>query len=137
VRFQVLTAATLKMTAFWVIAPYVVEVDRCFRGAYYLRLLCTFGTSVNLYETARRNNPESCHLDWVSFTSVACGLCSKLQSYSRCGNFSIAEKGKGVMIVVKPHLMKICHLGYFRIHMTDTDGYYGNAASVYFFSTRK
>jgi hypothetical protein len=37
VRFQVLTAAAVKMTAFWDIALCsLVEVDRCFIGAYYL-----------------------------------------------------------------------------------------------------
>jgi hypothetical protein len=35
--FQVLTAATIKMTAFWDLASSsLVEVDRRFRGAYYL-----------------------------------------------------------------------------------------------------
>jgi hypothetical protein len=37
VRFQVLTAASLKMTAFWDVAPCsVVEVGRRFRDAYCL-----------------------------------------------------------------------------------------------------
>jgi hypothetical protein len=35
VRFQVLTAASMKFRVFWHIAPCSqVEVDRCFRGAY-------------------------------------------------------------------------------------------------------
>jgi hypothetical protein len=39
VRFQVLTAAIKKMTAFWVITPCsLVEVDWRFRGAYCLHL---------------------------------------------------------------------------------------------------
>jgi uncharacterized membrane protein YesL len=34
VRFQVVTAASMKMAVFWVVAPYnLVEVYRCFRGA--------------------------------------------------------------------------------------------------------
>jgi hypothetical protein len=34
-RFHVLTVASMKMKAFWGIAPYsLVEVDRRFRGAY-------------------------------------------------------------------------------------------------------
>jgi hypothetical protein len=34
-RFKVLTAASMKMTAFWDIAPCsLIEVDRRFRGAY-------------------------------------------------------------------------------------------------------
>jgi hypothetical protein len=35
-RYKVITA-TMKMTAFWVVAPCnLVDVDRCFRGAYCL-----------------------------------------------------------------------------------------------------
>jgi hypothetical protein len=37
VRFQVITAVSVKMTAFWDIAPRsLVEVNRRFRGAYCL-----------------------------------------------------------------------------------------------------
>jgi hypothetical protein len=37
VRFEVLTAATIKMVVFWVVAPCnLVEVNKRFRGAYYL-----------------------------------------------------------------------------------------------------
>jgi hypothetical protein len=37
VRCQVLTAANMKMTFFWDVAPCsLVKVDRRFRGAYYL-----------------------------------------------------------------------------------------------------
>jgi hypothetical protein len=37
VRFQVLTAASMKMAVFWVVAPCsLVEVYRRFRGACYL-----------------------------------------------------------------------------------------------------
>jgi hypothetical protein len=37
VRFQVLTAASMKMTVFWDVAQCsVVEIDRRFRGAYCL-----------------------------------------------------------------------------------------------------
>jgi hypothetical protein len=37
VRFQVLTAASMKMTAFWYMAPCsVIKADRRFRGAYSL-----------------------------------------------------------------------------------------------------
>jgi hypothetical protein len=36
-RFQVLTAANMRITALWDIAPYnVLEVDRRFRGQYCL-----------------------------------------------------------------------------------------------------
>jgi hypothetical protein len=38
VRFQVLTAASMKMRPFWDTAPYsLVGADRRFRGAYCLR----------------------------------------------------------------------------------------------------
>jgi hypothetical protein len=36
VRFRVLTAASMKMRAFWYIAPCSLGVDRRFRGAYCL-----------------------------------------------------------------------------------------------------
>jgi hypothetical protein len=34
VTFQVLIVASMKMRAFWDIAPYSFGVDQCFRGAY-------------------------------------------------------------------------------------------------------
>jgi hypothetical protein len=37
VRFQVFMAVSMKMTVFWNVAPCsLVEIDRRFRGAYYL-----------------------------------------------------------------------------------------------------
>jgi hypothetical protein len=36
-RFQVLTAASMKMRAFWDIAPCSLVIDRRFRGAYCLQ----------------------------------------------------------------------------------------------------
>jgi hypothetical protein len=64
VTFQVLTAASMKMTAFWDVAPRsLVEVDRRLRGAYCLHQGDeTSETSVYFYETTRRYIPESCHL---------------------------------------------------------------------------
>jgi hypothetical protein len=65
-KFQVLTAASMKITAFWY---NLVEVDRLFRGSYSLHhqgnklafiivlmmeAVSTNGTSANFYETARR-----------------------------------------------------------------------------------
>jgi hypothetical protein len=40
VRFQVLSLARMKMTAFWDVAPCSLEVDRRFRGAYCLHRHC-------------------------------------------------------------------------------------------------
>jgi hypothetical protein len=38
VRFQVLTAASMKIRAFWDVLPFsLVGVDRLFRGSYCLR----------------------------------------------------------------------------------------------------
>jgi hypothetical protein len=56
-RFQVLTAASIKMTALWNVAPCsLVEVDWCFRGAYCLIALMevvrTSETSVYFNESA-------------------------------------------------------------------------------------
>jgi hypothetical protein len=55
VRFEVLTAASMKMTVFWYIAPCsLVEIDRRFRGAYCLHNQGSAPT--------RRNIPEGCHV---------------------------------------------------------------------------
>jgi hypothetical protein len=77
VRCQVLTAASMKMTVFWDVALCsLVEVDGRFRSAYFLRdqsssvtmtalimeAVNTYETSVNLYESTRRNIPEGYHL---------------------------------------------------------------------------
>jgi hypothetical protein len=75
VTFEVVTAASMKMTAFWDTAPYsVAEIDRRFRDAYCLHyqgstqviaVMEAVGiseTSVNFHETTRRSIPEGCHL---------------------------------------------------------------------------
>jgi hypothetical protein len=37
VTFEVLNAASMKMTVFWdTVSCFLVEIDRCFIGAYYL-----------------------------------------------------------------------------------------------------
>jgi hypothetical protein len=37
VRFQVLTATSMNMAVFWDVVPSsLVDIDRCFRGAYLL-----------------------------------------------------------------------------------------------------
>jgi hypothetical protein len=62
------------MTVFWVVAPCsLLQVYRRFRGAFCLRhqgdeyarvmeAARTSETSVNFYQTTRRNNPEDSHL---------------------------------------------------------------------------
>jgi hypothetical protein len=65
-RFQIITAASMKMTVFWDIAACsLVEIDRRFRGDFCLGLMMdavsTSEKSVNFYETARRNIPEDSH----------------------------------------------------------------------------
>jgi hypothetical protein len=66
VRFQVLTAASMKMAVFWVVGPWsLVEVYRCFRGASITLMMgaaSTSETSVKFYQTTRCNNPEDSHL---------------------------------------------------------------------------
>jgi hypothetical protein len=63
VRFQVLRAGSMKMIAFWDIAPYsLVEVGRRFRGAFCLHhqralmmeVVHISETSVYINETTRR-----------------------------------------------------------------------------------
>jgi hypothetical protein len=69
VRFQVLTAASMKMAAFWDVAPCsLVKVYRRFGGACcflcqdFLPVVSTFETPVNFYRNSRRNIPEGSHL---------------------------------------------------------------------------
>jgi hypothetical protein len=58
-RFQVLTAARMKMTVFWDVAPCsLIEFDRCFP----MEALSTSEKSVNFYETTWHNMPEDSHL---------------------------------------------------------------------------
>jgi hypothetical protein len=74
VRFKVLTATSMKMTAFWDTVPYsLAEVDRCFRGVYCLHYqgtsmmeaVRTSETSFYFSETTRLRIPECCHLYFV------------------------------------------------------------------------
>jgi hypothetical protein len=73
VRFQVLKAASIKITAFWEMVPCnIVEVDRRFRHAYKLpssghialimEEIYTSEKSVDFFETTLRYIPEGCHL---------------------------------------------------------------------------
>jgi hypothetical protein len=65
VRFQVLTAASMKIAVFWIVAPCsLVEVYQRFRGAIAMMMEAASisKTSVNFYQTTRRSNPEDSHL---------------------------------------------------------------------------
>jgi hypothetical protein len=72
VRFEVLTAASIKMTVFWVAAPCsLVEFYRRYRGAIIALMMEAASTSetlVNFYQTTRRK-PEDSHLQKVLFLS--------------------------------------------------------------------
>jgi hypothetical protein len=68
VRFQVLTAARMRMTVFRDVAPCsLVEIDRRFRGAYCLHnhrpdeAVSTSETSANFYEITGSYIPEDSH----------------------------------------------------------------------------
>jgi hypothetical protein len=54
----------MKMTVFWDIAPCsLLETDRNFSAiALMVETINTSETSVNFYETTRRNIPEDSHL---------------------------------------------------------------------------
>jgi hypothetical protein len=52
-RFQVLTAASMKMAVFWVVAPCI---------SLMMEAASTSETSVNFYQTTWRNNPEDSQL---------------------------------------------------------------------------
>jgi hypothetical protein len=70
VRFQVLTAARMKMTVFWIVEPCsLVEVYRRFVPiALMMDAASTSETSVNFCKTKRRINPEDSHLRLLSFS---------------------------------------------------------------------
>jgi hypothetical protein len=55
VRFQVLTAASMKTAVLWVVAA-------CKLIALMMEAAGTFETSVNFYQTKRCNIPEDSHL---------------------------------------------------------------------------
>jgi hypothetical protein len=68
----------MKIAVFWVVGPYSpLDVYRRFRGARCLHhqgalpmeAARTSETSVNFYQTTRRNNPEDIHLQGVMFLS--------------------------------------------------------------------
>jgi hypothetical protein len=65
VRFQVLTSASMKMTVFWDVAPcslvkvFLRFIDAC---CLIIKAASTSETSVNFYQTTRRNTPENTHL---------------------------------------------------------------------------
>jgi hypothetical protein len=61
VRFQVFTAASMKMTVFWDIALIALTTETVSNSE----------STVNSYETTRRNIPEDCHLHLdTSVTSI-------------------------------------------------------------------
>jgi hypothetical protein len=60
-RFQVLTAASMKMVVFWVVASCgLLEVTSIIR-ALMMDAAITTETSLNFYQTPRRNIPEDSH----------------------------------------------------------------------------
>jgi hypothetical protein len=89
-RFQVLTAVTLKIGALWATAPCSLGVDRRYRGAYCLhhqgdgrgitlmmKPLRTSETS-DYSETTGRCIPEGCNLELRNYLSAK--LINKLSS---------------------------------------------------------
>jgi hypothetical protein len=64
--FQVLTATSMKMTVFWDVAQCsLVQIDRRFRGGI-IEAVSTSETSVNFYQTTRRNIAEDSHLQCLT-----------------------------------------------------------------------
>jgi hypothetical protein len=62
--FRFLTAAVMKIIAFWDIASYSLIVDKRFRGVYCLHHQGeTSETSPNFYQTASYNIPEDRRLE--------------------------------------------------------------------------
>jgi hypothetical protein len=71
VRFEVLTAASVKMTVFWVVAPCSLGRSLPTFHIALMEAARTSEPSLNVYNTTRRNNPEdshlhvSCHLRYI------------------------------------------------------------------------
>jgi hypothetical protein len=80
-RFEVVTAVRIKMAVFWVVEPCsLVEVYRRFRDvptsgliALMMEAASTCETSVNFYQTTRRNIPDDI------FKSHAVLLCLRVK----------------------------------------------------------
>jgi hypothetical protein len=60
-RFQVLTAATVKMAVFWNVAPRSLAI------ALMMETESTAETLVNFYQITRRNIPEDSDLHVISY----------------------------------------------------------------------
>jgi hypothetical protein len=93
VGLEVLTAASMRMFVFWVVAPCrLVEGYRCFRGicALMMEAASTSETSVKFFQTTQRYNLEDKHLkvpkmivtvlDLWSLFSSAVQLTSRVDS---------------------------------------------------------
>jgi hypothetical protein len=86
VRFQVLTAASTKMRAFWNIAPCsLVEVDRRFRGRKYLNVvsICIMKIQAQLRNLFTEQNTIKC-FKCIPYVRVGTLLYSKSEY-----NFSV------------------------------------------------
>jgi hypothetical protein len=88
-RFQVLTAASMKFRVFWDVAPCShIELDRRFRGAYCLHhqggdrieAVRTPETSVHFNMTTRRYVPGDSKLN---------NLVSYLYGFFPCGKYQL------------------------------------------------
>jgi hypothetical protein len=70
-RFQFLTAASMKMAVFWVVAP-TFQRFCCLHQQGMMQTESTSKSSVNYYQSTRRNNPEDSHLPVSNCTVNAC-----------------------------------------------------------------
>lgn len=54
------------------------QVAQAHRQGLMMVAVCTSETSANFYSTTRRNIPESCHFDWLSYYQLLndSGPCS-------------------------------------------------------------
>jgi hypothetical protein len=60
IGFEVLTAVSMKMAVFWVVAPCSLDVSEVLI-ALMMEAASICETSVNFYQTTWRNNPEDSH----------------------------------------------------------------------------
>jgi hypothetical protein len=105
VRFQVLTASSMKMAVFYVVAPCSLVVYRRFKGAN-----CLHHQGSSPCQTTRRSSPEDSHFHMLTFSQS----CTELYIFKTFvfGTFyqstqvNTLHKGEATTYLSHQHLRK-------------------------------
>jgi hypothetical protein len=100
-RFEVLTAASIKMAVFWVVAPCsLVEIYRLSEvlAASIIRAMIasTSETLVNSYQTTRRNTPEDSHFQNAELLIVKVGGAYTVELQGKQKNIRVIENSSKI-----------------------------------------